>query len=172
MTGIVGDFESILSHGVGDSDGTEANFTEVLTFGFWDEAEPEIFPPPPKNLNKIYWELKTPISNKGNSNNLLFRRDNKSWTRTQKTQTSWNHQSNTLTFQVMQQEMKTFTDSLKENVGKIVLINTPGVDVFFIPGIQPAYIVDWSKPTRVMVDWWKVNVIVLLDPTISIPEVL
>lgn len=169
MTGIVGDNDSILSHGVGDSDGTEANFTEVLTFGFWDESPLEVFPPPPENINKIYWELKTPISNVGNSNNLLFRKDNKSWTRTQKTQTSWNHQSNPLTFQILRTEMKTFMDFLHDNLGKLVLVDIPGVDVFFVPDAQPAYIIDWSKPTRVLVDWWRIDVIVLLDPSISIP---
>ena len=156
MSIAVGDYESILSGGVGHSGGTVPDYTEVLTRGHWVGSE---------EIDFTGVEILYPILPEARPNMRVFRKDDMVWTSVQKSESFWQHEYCKISYRVRQSNLATFWDSLVDARGKVVNLNHPGVQPFIRSDENnPVYVVNFTKPVREKPFYWKITVTYLRDP--------
>ena len=168
-----GSFHAILTGGIAGNNGTDdplPSSEEGVTRGHWDGLGAPTLPPPPPpgqgvgNLAPI--ELLYPMVPKHTRNKLLFRTDNKNWVGVQKSINRWGHEFITLKYRIHKAVyMDTFYKFLEDNAGKIITLDTPGVQPFMrATESNEAYIKKFTRPKREKQKTWRIDVTFLHNP--------
>jgi len=160
MAVTIGDYEAILSGGIGDSDLSAAEITEVLTRGHWDGLSATNLLP----MTGV--EVLYPIAYIPRANKITFRQDKMTWKVTTKSSAAWRHEINTISFRVRKTNFSAFLSFLRNNKHQIVILNIPGVKPFIrADETNDVYILDIGNPQLEKPFHYKISVTFLRDPS-------